>query len=317
MGRRVAIRESIEFKIIARDICIRPMTQPTLLYAYAVVAVPEGAESLARALRDVSGIDDGAVSLVHDDGGAGARRMSMLVSPVDASAYSPSEVESRVAQLEWLAPRAEAHDRVVTAAADALAVIPLPIFSLFRDEAAVRGALADRRDELRRVFGRLRDAREYTVRLYRDDAALTAALASLSPRVKELEDSASHASPGQRYLLQRKLEEERRAELRRVSAEIARATFDALAQIARAAVREPLPAAIAGAEASGEAATRPAILNASFLVADERIGDFRRELSTIIADREPAGIRVEFTGPWPAYHFARDVEPAAGEARDG
>jgi hypothetical protein len=283
------------------------MTQPTLLYAYAIAAIPEETESLARQLRDVTGIDDGAVSLIQDNAKAPAVRLAMLVSSVDAATYSPSEVESRVGQLKWLAPRAEAHDRVVTAAADALSVIPLPIFSLFRDDAAVRSALADRRDELQRVFDRLRGAREYTVRLYRDDAALASALATLSPRVKELEDSASRASPGQRYLLQRKLEDERKAELRRVSAEISRATFDVLAPLARAAVREPLPAAITVADAGSDAPTQPAILNASFLVEDARLKDFRRELSTIIADREPAGIRVEFTGPWPAYHFARDV----------
>jgi len=282
------------------------MTHPTLLYAYAVAAIPEDGDAPARALRDVSGIDDGAVSLVHGDAGGDPPRMAMLVSPVDAAVYSPGEVESRVGQLKWLAPRAEAHDRVVTAAADVLPVIPLPIFSLFRDAGAVSAALAERREELRRVFERLRGAREYTVRLYRDDPALAAALATLSPRVKELEDSASRASPGQRYLLQRKLEDERRAELRRVSAEIAGATFDSLAPLARAAVREPLPA-LATADAGSDAATRPAILNASFLVEDERLGNFRRELSAIIAEREPTGIRVEFTGPWPAYHFARDV----------
>ncbi|MGH7621987.1 MAG: GvpL/GvpF family gas vesicle protein, partial [Gemmatimonadaceae bacterium] len=91
---------------------------------------------------------------------------------------------------------------------------------------------------------------------------------------------------------------------------------DALAPAARAAVREPLPAAIAGAE-SGAATTQPAILNASFLVADERLSDFRRELSAVIAAREPAGIRVEFTGPWPAYHFARDAESPASGPNDG
>lgn len=292
------------------------MTSHTLLYAYAIAALPEAHTRLAGQLRDVTGIDDASVALVSDDSDTRTPRMAMLVSAVDATTYSPDEVEAHVGQLKWLAPRAEAHDRVVTTAADAAPVIPLPIFSLFRDEAAVRAALTERRSELGRLFDRLRGAREYTVRLYRDDARLGAALAGLSPRVKELEESAAVASPGQRYLIQRKLEEERRTELRRVSGEIARATFDALAPIARAAVREPLPAAVAGAESSATT-KQPAILNASFLVADERLSDFRGQLSAVIAAREPAGIRVEFTGPWPAYHFARDADSAASEPSDG
>jgi hypothetical protein len=286
------------------------MTSPSFLYAYAVAAQPEGAAPLLRLLRGVAGIDGASVTLVSDEPNGDAMGMTVLVSSVDSAAYLPDQVEARVGELAWLAPRAEAHDRVVTAAADAVPVIPFPILSLFRDEAAVRAMLAERRSELRRVLAHLRGAREYTIRLYRDDAKLSAALAELSEPVRELERSVAGASPGQRYLLQRKLDEERRAELRRVSREVAQATFGALEPIARQAVREPLPAAIAGAEPRESSSTQPAILNASFLVDDVRLDDFRARLSELITAREHAGFRVEFTGPWPAYHFAR-------ETRDG
>ena len=301
------------------------MTVPPLLYAYAIVSLPSERELVTNHLHRMSGIDAAPVTLVSDAAHVRPESMAVLVSEVDASTYAPEQVESRVGQLEWLAPRAEAHDRVVTAAADAAPVIPLPIFSLFRDEAAIRAMLAERRDELNRLFARLRGAREYTVRVYRDDAMLNGALSDLSPHIRELERGAERASPGQRYLLQRKLDEARRTELRRVSGDIAQATYRALSPLARASVREPLPAAIATAEARG-GSTQPAILNASFLVDDERLDDFRRALSELITLRGPAGFRVDFTGPWPAYHFARETDsststPSAampnGEVRDG
>jgi hypothetical protein len=270
------------------------------------------------------GIDAAPVTLVSDDADTGTEPMAVLVSSVSAEVYAPSQVESRVGELQWLAPRAEAHDRVVTAAADAAPVIPLPIFSLFRDEAAIRAMLTERRDELSRLFARLRGAREYTVRVYRDDTRLNSALSDLSPHVRELEAGAERASPGQRYLLQRKLDEARRTELRRVSSEVAQSMYRALAPLARAAVREPLPAAIANADARGTS-TQPAILNASFLVEDNRLDEFRRALSELIELRASAGFRVDFTGPWPAYHFARESNASAtaptsasdGEAHGG
>ena len=288
------------------------MTVPPLLYAYAIVSLPEERELVTNHLHRMSGIDARPVRLVSDPTDVRPQPAAVLVSEVDAATYAPEQVESRVGQLEWLAPRAEAHDRVVTAAADAAPVIPLPIFSLFRDEAAIRAMLVERRDELSRLFARLRGAREYTVRVYRDDALLNAALSDLSPQIRELEESAERATPGQRYLLQRKLDEARRTELRRVSGEIAQAAYRTLSPLARASVREPLPAAVAGTEAQS-ARTQPAILNASFLVDDERLDDFRRALSELIAVRGPAGFRVDFTGPWPAYHFARE----SAEAQDG
>lgn len=282
------------------------MTVSPLLYAYAIVLLPEDRELVTNHLHRMAGIDAMPVTLTGDSTAVRRQPMAVLVSEVDGATYAPAEVESRVGELAWLAPRAEAHDRVVTAAADAAPVIPLPIFSLFRDEAAIRAMLGERRDELSRLFARLLGAREYTVRVYRDDAMLDAALPDLSPHIRELESVAERASPGQRYLLQRKLDEARRTELRRVSSDIAQAMYRALSPLARASVREPLPAAIARAESRG-ASTQPAILNASFLVDDERLDQFRRALSELIALRAPAGFRVDFTGPWPAYHFARET----------
>jgi hypothetical protein len=148
--------------------------------------------------------------------------------------------------------------------------------------------------------------------VYRDDARLGASLARLSQRVGDLERSVSGASPGQRYLLERKLDEERRAELKRVSREVAQHTLGRLELAARASVREPVPAPVAGADDRAVSPTQPAILNASFLVDDDRLDEFRRTLSSVIAEREPEGFRVEFTGPWPAYHFARE-QPASGK----
>jgi Arc/MetJ family transcription regulator len=284
------------------------MTEPVLIYAYAIVSLSADRELVTSHLRRMTGIDGAAVELV---GASDAPPpMAVLASRVSAERYAAGEVESRVGELEWLAPRAEAHDRVVTSVADVAPVIPLPIFSLFRDEAAIRAMLDERRAELVRLFARLQGAREYTVRIYRDDAALDAALSELSPTIREQEASAARASPGQRYLLQRKIDEGRRAELKRVSSEVAQATYRALVPLARAAVREPLPAALANAEARG-ATTQPAILNASFLVENERLDEFRRALSESTAMRSPAGFRVDFTGPWPAYHFARDRDAGA------
>jgi hypothetical protein len=291
------------------------MTEPPLLYAYAIVSLPEERELVTNHLHRMVGIDAAPVTLVVDTESARTQPAAVLVSAVDGVTYAPVQVESRVGQLEWLAPRAEAHDRVVTAAADAAPVIPLPIFSLFRDDAAIRAMLSERGEELNRLFARLRGAREYTVRVYRDDAMLNAALSDLSPHIRELEGGATRASPGQRYLLQRKLDEARRTELRRVSSDVAQDTYRALAPLARGAVREPLPAAIAGAEGRA-ASTQPAILNASFLVDDARLDDFRRKLSDVIALRSPAGFRVDFTGPWPAYHFARETDAPASASAD-
>ena len=48
------------------------------------------------------------------------------------------------------------------------------------------------------------------------------------------------------------------------------------------------------------------ILNASYLLDDERADGFAAEVADL-AERHPA-IRVEMTGPWPPYSFAGTAE---------
>ncbi len=248
-------------------------------YVYAVVdasADPGGAPR---------GIDDAPVEL-HAEGAVAA-----LTSAIDASVYSGPEVEARSADLEWLGPRARAHDAVVTWASDRGAVAPLPMFSLFRDRDGVTAMLRERRDALTRTLDRVRDRQEYGVRLFRIDDALSTHLGELSPRIAELERTAAAASPGQRYLLNRKLEAERSEELRRISHDVAQRVHDALAAHADDAVLDTLP------RRTLEGMAGTAVLNASFLLARDRVDGFRRALTDQVERYEPRGFRFEFTGP--------------------
>jgi hypothetical protein len=200
-----------------------------------------------------------------------------------------------------MGPHAVAHDRVLTWASDQGPVAPFPMFSaMFRDAAGVRKMLRDRADELRRGLAVAARGREYGLRIYRDDARLLAAIGALSPRLAELERSAAAAAPGQRYLLERKLEGERKTEFRRASEETARETYEALAAHAVAARRIPMPRDAADA--------RPSLaLNAVFLVAPESYTSFRSTLGQLASRLEATGFRFEFSGPWPAYHFMDPV----------
>ena len=243
---------------------------------------------------------DGTALGVEAEGTLGA-----LVSKLDSSAYAPAVVETRTSDVDWLGPRAVVHDRVLTWASDQGPVAPFPMFSaMFSDAAGVRGMLRDRAAELRTALAVAAQGREYGLRIYRDDATLLAAVASLSPRLAELERTAAAAAPGQRYLLERKLDAERKAESRRVSEETAREAYEMLATHSVAARRTPMPRDVADRRAA-------LALNAVFLVAPESYTTFRAALSQVVARFEPSGFRFEFSGPWPAYHFMEGTSDGA------
>jgi hypothetical protein len=259
-----------------------------VLYTYAVT--PGTLDTAAAP----TGIDDAPVRLI-EQGDIGA-----LVSAVDSSGYAPERVEQVTADVGWVAPRAAAHDAVVTWASDRGPVVPLPIFTMFRDDAGVRQMLRDRRDELRATLERVGAGEEYGLRIYRLDDALARHVSALSPRIEALERQAREANPGQRYLLERKLETERRDEVRRIGGDVARASFETLAPLALEAVHEPLPAR------GRDDVTGVAVLNAFFLVRRGGLAPFQQALTAIVRDHEPHGFRFDFTGPWPPYHFVRE-----------
>src|SRR5918999_504038 len=260
---------------------------------------------MADAIYYVYGVTPPGLDLVHAPEGLDGATLGLeaegeiaaLLSRLDPAVYAPAEVEARTSDVEWLGPRAVIHDRVLTWASDQGPVAPFPMFSaMFRDVASVRTMLRDRADRLRDALAVAARGREYGLRVYRDDAILLGAVSTLSPRLAELERAAANASPGQRYLLERKLDAERKTESRRVADETARDVYETLADDAVAARRIPMPRDVAERRAA-------LALNAAFLVAPESYTTFRASVGKLAERLEPSGFRFEFSGPWPVYHF--------------
>jgi hypothetical protein len=253
-----------------------------------------------------SGLDGADVALEpHADASVAA-----LVSVLDDAAYSGPALEESSGDVEWLSPRAVAHDRVLTWASDRGPVVPLPMFSLFSGRDAVQRMLGERGPQLVETLDRLGAGREYALRVHRVDADFLESIVALSPRLAELAASAAAAPPGQRYLLERKLDAEKRAETRAVTQALVDEIMAALAPHALGQIRSPIPrAADRGKPAGGSM-----VLNAAFFVAPPALEGFQRTLTSLVERHGAHGLRFDFTGPWPAYHFAGAA--AGAHARD-
>jgi hypothetical protein len=256
-----------------------------LCYVYGVVA---SSVETATAPR---GIDGGKISLI------GSGDISALATSVSADDYSPDKVEALTADVDWVSQRAVAHDKVLTWACDNTAVIPFPMWTLFRDGKAVKGMLSKRMSELQQTFQRIRDGREFIVRVYIQPGVFQESLVGQSAELNALEGEIARASPGQKYLLQRKLEGLRKDSGKEVAARTATEIHDALKAASMESVREQ-PVNSGAPREQGRA-----ILNASFLVEPTRVVEFQRALTAMVNKFEPSGCKFDFTGPWPPYHF--------------
>lgn len=264
------------------------MPRPEYWYVYGVAPA---SSDLSRA---PTGIEDTTLESCIDGD------LAAIASRLDGELYAPSAIERETASVDWLAPRAVAHDRVLTWLSDRGPVVPLPIFSLFSSREAVQQMLRDRRQDLEPTLRRVASGREYALRVYRIDAELATVATELSPRLAQLDQAAKASSPGQRYLLERKLEAQRKTELHSIGARVAREILTTLAPLATDTAESRISQRAGRAEAEGTL-----VLDAAFLVAPTGLEDFQRALTKLVEEHGTRGFRFDFTGPWPPYHFVQ------------
>ena len=265
-----------------------------LCYLYGVV--PAGTQTS----RAPAGVDDLAVELVS------AGTHGALLTRVSSRDYAPEKIEALAGNVDWVRSRAEAHDRVLNWASDTTRVIPLPMWTMFGDAAAVAAMLGERSAEFDSVLARIGDAREYTVRAYVRSVELQSKVADLSEEFRVLEEQARNASPGQRYLLERKIDKERKEIARQIVRRVANDVHTALAASAKLSARDEITPGLAASD-QGQA-----ILNASYLVDPSAMVEFQKTLTEFVNRYQPSGFTFAFTGPWPPYHF---VGAESGDTR--
>ena len=265
--------------------------EATALYVYCV----GGRAELEPLLSD-----EGVPAAIEESGGletVGAGALAVVVSAVPLADYGEEALEARMRDATWTATRAMRHERAVEFFARRASVVPLRFGTIYLTRERVAAMLDERGAELASAAGRLRGREEWGVNVYFDRARLKETVVGLSPRLRELAAQASAAAPGQAYLLRKKIEamrtDEARAEVRRVAGEV---ETELAAKAARGARLRVLK------DEAGEHGDVAAKL--AFLVERERFHEFRDAAEALAQKYEPAGFRLELTGPWPAYNFA-------------
>ncbi len=237
-----------------------------------------------------------------------AEGLTAVVSAVPLAVYGEGSLAERLTDAAWTATRALRHERVAEHFARRAAVAPLRFGSIYLRREGVAAMLAERAAQLREVIARLDGREEWGVNVFVERARLREEVERLSERLRELVGRAEGSTPGQAYLLRKKVEslrdEEARAETRRVAQEVEARLKGASDGAVRLRVLKD------EAAEQGELAARLA-----FLVRRDGFERFRDEAERLAAEYTPLGFRFELTGPWPAYNFATVVEEGGKEAR--
>ncbi|WP_121715145.1 GvpL/GvpF family gas vesicle protein [Streptomyces sp. E5N91] len=267
---------------------------PALVCAFAVTRTPPDPAGLAAARG-------------HEEGGAlrvlRAGDLCLVVQDVPAALFGEEALTERLNRPEDLERCARAHHRGVEAAAGRGPVVPLPMATLYHGDRTAERAVAARRPVLDTLLDRLRDRTEWAVKVHAAEAGPGAPADTGGP--------AGPGSGGRAYLS--------RASARRRERQGAHGRALAEAEAVDAALRSHAVAATRHRPQSERLTGRraPQLLNVAYLVEDARRADFTAALARFTAGRPHPGVRVEASGPWIPYSFARwDEDPRPGQDQE-
>jgi Gas vesicle synthesis protein GvpL/GvpF len=262
-------------------------------YVYCV-AENTAAEQLDAASFPVAIEDDARLEWVTAD------NLAALTSSVPLDSYSEDALAEHLGDATWTAVRAMRHETVVEYVAKRTSVVPLRFGTIYLERAGIQQMLVEKKRDLAQIIERLRGREEWGVNVYSDRATLMAGITSVSPRLRELAQQAEAASPGQSYLMQKKIDalrvDEARLALNRIIDEIEKRLSEQADDAKRLRILK------VEATEHGELKAKFA-----FLVKRAEFEEFRAAAERLAEEKLSAGVRLELTGPWPAYNFSAET----------
>src|SRR5678815_4406397 len=146
--------------------------------------------------------------------------LAALVSRVPMSSYSEEQLAEHLTDATWTAIRAMRHETVVEYVAKRATTIPLRFGTIYLERDGIEEMLTEQGRDLELIIEQLRGREEWGVNIYSDRATLLSSITSVSPVLRELVEQAEKASPGQSYLMQKKIDamrvDEARAAVNRI-----------------------------------------------------------------------------------------------------
>jgi hypothetical protein len=211
-------------------------------------------------------------------------RTWIALADVPLDRYGADTINARLKDLEWVSERALAHEAVVEFFARTHDVIPMKLFTIFRDDDRARSHIGSAQS-VAGVFRHIAGCAEWSVRLSCAPSAAGAERSgAASPRRRE--------ESGTTFLERKKSQ---RDEVRKASAAARAAVervFRRLDAIAKDSVRK-----------HSDVPGSTLMLDAAFLVSRRKQGTFEREVARLAATTSRGGCDLVLSGPWPAYHF--------------
>ena len=243
------------------------------------------------------GIGGGQVRTLHSG------PLTAVVESLDPGRFSAEGIQSRLSDPAELGEIARRHHDVVVAVAADGPTLPFRLATVYLSDDRVRSLLSLRNDEFRHKLDWLAGRTECGIKAWADPDALftqrgTAEQPARDPgsRPADGEPPGPADQSGAAYLFRRREELAARVERQRLAAGCGQEIHTALERLAVGAHLHPTQ----DPRSDGEEGLM--VLNAAYLVESALLAEFADSAQAVAA--AAGALKVDVTGPWPAYSFA-------------
>lgn len=273
------------------------------------------------ALQLVKGIDNANTIFTIKHGGIEA-----LASYVPLSEYNEESLEKNLQDVEWIAPRAQAHERIIESVMRFCAVVPIKFCTIFKDESKVSETLQQNFEKLKSLLDYLEGKEEWGVKVYFDgneidevDLGETSSERSVEPvnrpvgesgiELKEIEAKLSVASEGAAYFLKKK-----RNEMLKESAEkILHGVTERISEKLQSWAIESRRNKLLGKQSTGR--NDDMVLSIALLLMKSDVEKVKSRIDKLAAAYTSKGFIFELSGPWPPYNFCTECMETVEESQ--
>ncbi len=228
--------------------------------------------------------------------------LEAIVSEVSSEEFDSEEIQKKAQEdLKWIKEKAQLHEAVVEWAmkrkGKVSSIIPLKFGTIFKTKKKLEETLKKYYSKFKKTLENLKGKQEWGVKVYLNRKAFKEELKKVSPVVQEKEKEIASMPEGTAYFMQKEIDEAVSKEVDKTLQKYIESFFENIKKYTEVGTKGK----ILEKELTGK--TLPMILNAIFLVSEEKLEDFIKEVNKLNREYKPKGFSFEYSGPWPPYNF--------------
>ena len=225
------------------------------------------------------------------------------------SLVSLDEFDSEIIQIKaqndlpWIKEKAVLHETVIEEAmrngGEILSLIPMKFGTIFKEEKALQEAFNKHHEQFMETLERLEGKQEWGVKAYlTDQNKFEQTVKEKNATIREKEREIAGLPEGMAFFMEEELKEVVSLEVNKELNKVVEGLYESLSRQVEASVQNHN----LGRELTGK--REPMVFNAACLVAGGKIEEFKEAARRLHQEIQNKGLDLEFSGPWPAYHFA-------------